>query len=411
MTPATTATDRLRPLEHLMDRAEGAGIALAIRDQVVEEWIRTGVVRDGECSRSIAIVDHTRAGEAAYLQRGTRPLSGIGQVVFGCLACSMPKTSLALPAITLKLRYRVCSPGRRRGCRRRRSGNRRVRLRVQSRSTEEHRDGRLARGGLAGRSLISSIQFRSRLSLVRVDAIGVGHNFALHLRDCRFPVDRSMSGCRAKQSTAGRRRSCPALCKFESRVLPGSRRCVRTRPGWRADGRDEHRAACRASLWTWFSGPDEDSIQREGARTRSSLPPTAPTRWCWPSAGRTRSSNSTRSATFSTGGLDLPDQILAKTRAGALPNLAMMMMGLTSADPWAAWVGKLRLPRQGCELRLLWIETPGAQDDAERQEILGVASARDLRSRMDPERLSGRYSPESSQSYPRPILLGASARP
>ena len=32
-------------------------------------------------------------------------------------------------------------------------------------------------------------QFRSRLSLVRVDAIGVGHNFAHHLRDCRFPVD------------------------------------------------------------------------------------------------------------------------------------------------------------------------------------------------------------------------------
>jgi hypothetical protein len=67
--------------------------------------------------------------------------------------------------------------------------------------------------------------------------------------------------------------------------------------------------------------------------------------------------------------------------------------------------------RQECELRLLWIETPGAQDDAERQEMLGVASARDLRSRMDPERLSGRYSPESSQSYPRPILLGPSARP
>ncbi|MGO9057290.1 MAG: hypothetical protein ACLQU2_07880 [Candidatus Binataceae bacterium] len=32
-------------------------------------------------------------------------------------------------------------------------------------------------------------QFRSRLNIVRVDAIGVGHNFGLHLRDCRFPVD------------------------------------------------------------------------------------------------------------------------------------------------------------------------------------------------------------------------------
>ena len=31
--------------------------------------------------------------------------------------------------------------------------------------------------------------FRSRLCLVRVDGIGVGHNFGLHLRDCRFPVE------------------------------------------------------------------------------------------------------------------------------------------------------------------------------------------------------------------------------
>jgi phage terminase large subunit len=32
-------------------------------------------------------------------------------------------------------------------------------------------------------------ELRSRLSIVRVDSIGVGHNFALHLRDCRFPVE------------------------------------------------------------------------------------------------------------------------------------------------------------------------------------------------------------------------------
>jgi hypothetical protein len=32
-------------------------------------------------------------------------------------------------------------------------------------------------------------QFRSRPSIVRVDAIGIGHNFGLHLRDCRFPVE------------------------------------------------------------------------------------------------------------------------------------------------------------------------------------------------------------------------------
>jgi hypothetical protein len=32
-------------------------------------------------------------------------------------------------------------------------------------------------------------QFRSRLALVLVDGIGVGHNFGLHLRDCHFPVE------------------------------------------------------------------------------------------------------------------------------------------------------------------------------------------------------------------------------
>ncbi len=32
-------------------------------------------------------------------------------------------------------------------------------------------------------------QFRSRLCLVNVDAIGIGHNFALHLRSERFPVE------------------------------------------------------------------------------------------------------------------------------------------------------------------------------------------------------------------------------
>jgi hypothetical protein len=32
-------------------------------------------------------------------------------------------------------------------------------------------------------------QFRSRLAVVRVDGIGIGHNFGLHLRDHRFPVE------------------------------------------------------------------------------------------------------------------------------------------------------------------------------------------------------------------------------
>jgi hypothetical protein len=32
-------------------------------------------------------------------------------------------------------------------------------------------------------------QFRSRLSAVRVDSVGMGHGFAQHLQDCRFPVE------------------------------------------------------------------------------------------------------------------------------------------------------------------------------------------------------------------------------
>jgi hypothetical protein len=43
-------------------------------------------------------------------------------------------------------------------------------------------------------------EFRARLSVVRVDSIGVGHNFGLHLRDCRFPVEQINVGmpCESK---------------------------------------------------------------------------------------------------------------------------------------------------------------------------------------------------------------------
>jgi phage terminase large subunit len=43
-------------------------------------------------------------------------------------------------------------------------------------------------------------EFCRRLSIVRVDAIGVGHNFGLHLRDCRFPVElvNVAMGCESK---------------------------------------------------------------------------------------------------------------------------------------------------------------------------------------------------------------------
>lgn len=53
----------------------------------------------------------------------------------------------------------------------------------------DHRHGRMARRGhtRAGGQFLN--QFRRRLSVVWVDRIGVGRNFGLHLRDCRFPVE------------------------------------------------------------------------------------------------------------------------------------------------------------------------------------------------------------------------------
>ena len=40
-----------------------------------------------------------------------------------------------------------------------------------------------------GRMVSLLNEFRSRLSLVRVDAVGICRNFALYLRDCRFRVE------------------------------------------------------------------------------------------------------------------------------------------------------------------------------------------------------------------------------
>ena len=61
----------------------------------------------------------------------------------------------------------------------------------------EFREGRLGIVGMGawrgqdtrGQVVRFLSQFRSRLCLVNVDSIGIGHNFALHLRDERFPVE------------------------------------------------------------------------------------------------------------------------------------------------------------------------------------------------------------------------------
>jgi len=46
-------------------------------------------------------------------------------------------------------------------------------------------------------------RFGARLSVVRVDAIGVGHNSALHLRDHHLRVDMVTSPCPARANHTG----------------------------------------------------------------------------------------------------------------------------------------------------------------------------------------------------------------
>ena len=56
-------------------------------------------------------------------------------------------------------------------------------------------------------------EYRSRLSIVRVDAIGIGHNFGLHLRDCRFPVELINVGMPCESNPSWEKTPGPALCE------------------------------------------------------------------------------------------------------------------------------------------------------------------------------------------------------
>jgi hypothetical protein len=66
-------------------------------------------------------------------------------------------------------------------------------------------------------------RFRARLPVVRVDAIGVGHNFALHLRDHRFRVDmvNVTMQCESKRQPGVNDR--PAICQPQGVLLHGAR--------------------------------------------------------------------------------------------------------------------------------------------------------------------------------------------
>jgi hypothetical protein len=74
---------------------------------------------------------------------------------------------------------------------------------------------------------------------------------------------------------------------------------------------------------------------------------------------------------------DLPISVGVVVNASEEPPATIAVVVDSSAHGWASLDLATRIAhQQECELRLLWIEAPGAQSDAELQEMLGVASAR-----------------------------------
>jgi hypothetical protein len=115
-------------------------------------------------------------------------------------------------------------------------------------------------------------QFRSRLSLVRVDAIGVGHNLALHLRDCCFPVEPVNVGMPCESNPRlgeddPARRFVNLRAEFYQALADAFERD-------QVEGlTDETSIGQLAGLLYELDSQGRTKIQsKEGARTRSSLP-------------------------------------------------------------------------------------------------------------------------------------------
>jgi len=74
---------------------------------------------------------------------------------------------------------------------------------------------------------------------------------------------------------------------------------------------------------------------------------------------------------------DLPISVGVVVNAYEEPPATIAVVTDNSAHGWASLDLATRIAhQQACELRLLWIGAPGAQGDAELQEMLAVASAR-----------------------------------
>jgi hypothetical protein len=137
--------------------------------------------------------------------------------------------------------------------------------------------------------------YRMRLSIVHVDSIGIGHNFGLHLRDHRYPIDfmNVSLPCEAKphfqDSDPARRfankkaQSYQGLADaFERNQIEGGSRT--RRPSANSPGssmKQTHKAG--------------SGLNQRKALANAEFPlPTAPRRLCWPCATRRRSLSTLR---------------------------------------------------------------------------------------------------------------------
>ncbi len=150
-------------------------------------------------------------------------------------------------------------------------------------------------------------QFRSRLSQVRVDAIGIGHNFALHLRDCRFPVEliNVALACESKPQLGGNDpagRFANLKARFFQTLADAFERD-------QVEGlTDETTVGQLAGVLYEIDSQGRMKIEsKEQARTRECPRPTVPTHSCWRSVSSRRLTNTALLAILRAGDPGIPE--------------------------------------------------------------------------------------------------------
>ena len=149
-------------------------------------------------------------------------------------------------------------------------------------------------------------EYRSHLSIVRVDAIGIGHNFGLHLRDCRFPVELINVGmpCESKPQWGENdpaRRFVNLKASFYQALADAFEHD-------QIEGlTDEETIGQLAGLLYELDSQSRVKVEsKEKARARGCPRPIAPRRSCWRYPSRPTRSSFTRFAIFHEGGRPRP---------------------------------------------------------------------------------------------------------